>query len=290
MKKELGLLLILILMICLTGCVKYNVSMEVKDDKSVTLEIIYGMEVDDPFMDEEEPWDEEDSWYDEEESWDDEDSWYDEEESWDEEESDSEVSVDDYKFLESKGFKVEEFIEEKDDTVISGVKITKTYENIDDITKDKEIVVDFNETFGDEDNFDDSQIFYKKGNNYVANFVFDFSEEGDDTDYSEYQSMFDLQYKIKLPKKVVSSNATYVSDDGKELTWDLKYGVKNKVNFQFSFEDNNLEKSQIMLFVVFGICSAIVIGCIVIIAVTPSKKEDPTKNNNENQNINHLNM
>lgn len=274
MKKKLGLLLILILMICLTGCVKYNVSMEVKDDKSVTLEIIYGMEVDDSFMDDEEPWDEEDSWYDEEESWDDEDSWYDEEESLDEEESDSEVSVDDYKFLESKGFKVEEFIEEKDDTVISGVKITKTYENIDDITKDKEIVVDFNETFGDEDNFDDSQIFYKKGNNYVANFVFDFSEEGDDTDYSEYQSMFDLQYKIKLPKKVVSSNATYLSDDGKELTWDLKYGVKNKVNFQFSFEDNNLEKSQIMLFVVFGICSAIVIGCIVIIAVTPSKKQN----------------
>lgn len=55
--------------------------MEVNDDKSVTLEIIYGMEVDDPFMDEEE--------------------------SWDDEESDSEVSVDDYKFLESKGFKVQ---------------------------------------------------------------------------------------------------------------------------------------------------------------------------------------
>ena len=44
-----------LLAMSLTGCIKYNVSMEVKDDKSVTLEVIYGMEIsEDMFGNEEE--------------------------------------------------------------------------------------------------------------------------------------------------------------------------------------------------------------------------------------------
>ncbi|MBQ7136863.1 MAG: hypothetical protein IJO43_02665 [Bacilli bacterium] len=317
MKKVCRVLLAILLAFSLTGCVKYNVSMEVKDDKSVTLEILYGMEVDSSIVgdeswnEDEDYWDEdywsegESDWkldeddvefgegvegtitdedgnviYDssEDESWDD-DEYYDEDEDyWDEEddyydeETNSGVSVDDYEFLESKGFKVEEFTEEKDDATISGVKITKTYKNIDDITKDKKIIVDFNEKFGEEENFDDSQIFYKKGNNYVANFVFDFSEEGDDTDYSAYQDMFDLQYKIKLPHKSVSNNATSVSKDGKELTWDLKYGEKNEVNFEFSMSGSNTT-----LIIILIACGVIVGGGTVALLINNSKKK---KNNN----------
>ena len=323
MKKTLRLLLALILMISLTGCVKYNVNMEVKDDKSVTLEIIYGMEVDSSFMEDEDSWsdeddnyydEEDDSWSDEDDSlseeddmWDDEDnawsdeddnyyddeddSWSDEDEDyWDEEESDSAVNVEDYSFLESKGFKVEEFTEEKDDTTISGVKITKTYKNIDDITKDKKIIVNFNERFDSQDNFDDSQYFYKKGNKYVANFVFDFSEESDDTDYSAYQDMFDLEYKIKLPSKAKSHNATKVSDDGKELTWDLKYGEKNEVNFEFSLGGINT-----MLIIILAVAGIAVVGVVVAVVMISKKKkknnQTPTNTpQNPNQNNYNPNM
>lgn len=220
LKKMAKLFFAFVLAICLTGCVKYNVSMEVKDDKSVTLEIIYGMEVDSSLME------------------DDSDDDYDYEDD-----TEGGISTEDYKFLEEKGFKVEEFTETKDESVISGVKLTKTYANIDEITKDKKIVVDFNNMFdqSNADSFDDSQYFSRDGNNYVANFVFDFSdEESDESTIEALDSMVELEYKVKLPKKAISSNATSVSKDGRELTWDLKYGKKNEVNFKFSYSNNNL--------------------------------------------------
>ena len=44
MKKYLKIFLSLIMVFALTGCVKYNVNMEVKKDKSVTLEVIYAID------------------------------------------------------------------------------------------------------------------------------------------------------------------------------------------------------------------------------------------------------
>lgn len=40
-----------------------------------------------------------------------------------------------------------------------------------------------------------------------------------------------MKYTVKLPSKVKESNATEVSKDGKVLTWDLKGGETNKVEF-----------------------------------------------------------
>ena len=116
MKKISKLFMLLTLVLFLaTGCVKYNVSMEAKDDKSVTLEILYGMEVDNSMMGE--------------------DTTTDSTTDTTEEESDDGVEVEDYKYLEDAGFKVEEYLEEKEDTTLAGVKITKTFANIDEITE-----------------------------------------------------------------------------------------------------------------------------------------------------------
>ena len=44
MKKLVKILMSLLLVFGLTGCVRYTTSMEVKKDKSVTLEMIYAMD------------------------------------------------------------------------------------------------------------------------------------------------------------------------------------------------------------------------------------------------------
>ena len=221
MKKTIQLLLLFVLMVNLTGCVKYNVDMEIRDNKSMTLQIVYGMEVSDDIF-EFNPDDSEDFII-------------------DNDESDEGVSVDDYAYLKDKGFSVEKFVEEKDDTTISGVKITKTYTNIDEITDSKNFTLDFNKMFDEENKnaVNDVKFFSKKGNKYVANFVFDFSDATAESSALEMMdSMLELQYKVKLPNKNVRNNATSVSDDGSELVWDLKYGTKNEVNFEFSFNDD----------------------------------------------------
>lgn len=274
MKKIFKILFSLILVISLTGCVKYNVNMEVKDDKSVTLEVIYGMQISSDMMNGFENNSIEDNNSVDESYSTDEDYWIDEDYSTDEDYSAGEdVDVEDYKYLEEKGFKVEEFTEEKDGNTISGVKIIKTYSNIDDITKDKEVVVDFSKMFDAENkaSFDDSQFFYKNGNKYVAHFVFDFSSN-DGEDYSSYSSMFDMKYTIKLPQKSISNNATSVSEDGKELTWNLKYGEKNDVEFEFSFANN-------LVFYIIGGIALVLIIVLVVIFVLKKKKKNPNVNN-----------
>ena len=275
MKKMAKLFLVFLLAVSLTGCVKYNVSMEVKDDKSVTLEVIYGMEIsEDMFGNEEEDNstvgedNEDDYWSDEED-----DSWLD-----DEEEESDEVTTDDYKYLEELGYKVEEFEETKDGTTTSGVKITKTFDNIDDITAKEKVTVNFNDLFQEEnkDKIKDVKFFYKDGNNYVANFVFDFLDGASAEERKESESgdsmITDLSYKIKLPVKAGENNASKVSEDGKELTWNLKYSKLNEVNFAFALGNNLL---PIIIAVVAGVA---VIGGVVAVVVISKKK----KNNNNN--------
>lgn len=272
MRKIFKVLFSLILVIGLTGCVKYNVNMEVSDDKSVTLEIIYGMQVSNDMMNGfENESTTEDSYTTNEDYTIDGDYTTDEDYYDSEDGSSDEVKVEDYKYLEEKGFKVEEFTEEKDGNTFGGVKITKIYANIDDITKDGEVVVDFQKMFDKEnkDVFDDSQFFSKNGNKYVAHFVFDFSSD-DGQDYSSYSSMFDMKYTIKLPQKSSSNNATSVSEDGKELTWDLKYGEKNDVKFEFAFSNN------LIFFIIGGIILVLVVVLVIVIMFK--------KKNNRNDN------
>lgn len=252
MKRVSKLLLTFVLVLTLmTGCVKYNVSMEVKDDKSVTLEIIYGMEVDTSMLEGDTSANTDTDYYED-----------------DTEEDDSSVDVEDYKYLEDAGYKVEEFKEEKEDTVIAGVKVSKTFENIDDITAEEKTTVDFNDLFNEEkkDELGKLKFFYKNGSNYAADFVFDFSTE-DDMDYSSYQDMFDLEYKITLPGESISNNATKVSEDKKTLTWDLDYGKKNNVNFEFSVGGDMV---MIIIIVVAGVA---VVG--IIVTLVMGKKKTP---------------
>ena len=44
MKKYLKLVLVFIFVFALTGCVKYDMEMEIKEDKSVNFELIYAID------------------------------------------------------------------------------------------------------------------------------------------------------------------------------------------------------------------------------------------------------
>ncbi len=278
MKKLVKILMSLLLVFGLTGCVKYTTSMEVKKDKSVTLEVIYAMDTsameDLDFGELTEDEDHED------EDYEDEDldaaneielTDYEEEEE-DIASNDSSVNKEDYEWLEKKGYKVEEYTYEKDDSKYVGVKITKKYDSIDDISKDKDITVDFTTLFNDKDNFKE-EFFSKKGNIYKANFVFDFTQDGEDVSdqYASYQSVFDLKYTIKLPNKAKKHNASKVSDDGLTYTWNLKYGKKNKVEFEFGFGS-----SKTILLVVGAIAIVAIIAGVVLL-----KKKNTTPTTTE---------
>ena len=60
----------------------------------------------------------------------------------------------------------------------------------------------------------------------------------------EYQSYFDLEYKVTLPEKPISSNATSVSEDGKTLTWKMTYRKKNSVQYEFKLGKDEIKKEN----------------------------------------------
>lgn len=318
MKKFFKTLMVVVMIFGLTGCVKYNVNMGINADKSVTLEVIYGFNT--SLMssfggsDESEQTQSQDDYESFQKmlessdgdlslsgsfSGDDSDlevvpASPDDDWSWatdddDDDESDESVSInkDDFSFLESKGYKVDEYSETTDKGTITGVKITKTFKNIDDITKETEKVVDMVNMFSVENanNFDDSQFFYKKGDNYKASLKFDLSEgeSSDEVDASMYESYFDLKYQVTLPTKAVSNNATNVSDDGKTLTWNLSMTKPTTVEFEFNFS----QKSNILLYALIGVGVVAVAAVVVVVIATKSKKTP--KNNGNNFGGNNMN-
>lgn len=60
----------------------------------------------------------------------------------------------------------------------------------------------------------------------------------------EYQSYFDSEYKVTLPEKPISSNATSVSEDGKTLTWKMTYRKKNSVQYEFKLGKDEIKKEN----------------------------------------------
>ena len=270
MKKYIKYVFSFIAILMLTGCVKYNFNMEVKPDKSVNLELIYAInssameqfgnslgETDDTTTDDE-----------------DDDSMIEYETTT---ESDDNM-VDDYAFLKEKGFNVEEFQEEVDSKKYAGVKISKNYASIDDITKDTEKTIDINKVLGEKETFDDSQFFSKSGNLYKASLLFDFSEEeSSGMDLSSMGLTFELKYKVTLPAKSSSNNATEVSEDGKTLTWNLTYGKKNTVEYSFEFPSQtgsvlNMDSNMLMY---IGIGLLVLVVIILIVVLSKKKKNTP---------------
>lgn len=144
--------------------------------------------------------------------------------------------------LESHGFIIKDYKEEG----YAGQVISKVINSIDEVTSTNKLEpVNLYMLLGDEEGKVPplQYYFYKNNDNYVADFIFEFIEEENkeetEMDMSSLFEMFDIKYKVTLPEKSISNNAHSFSEDGKTLTWDIKYVETNPIKFEFSLPKLN---------------------------------------------------
>lgn len=159
MKNKFKKLLISSLVLLgLSGCVKFNTTMDIKNDKSMDYSVIYGMTstlINDQQM----------------------------------------LSDEEKKELESKGFKAEDYKDDK----YTGIKLTISFDNIDDVSTDNDTEFSLSKIADKSEKLEN--IFkVKKGllkNTYTANFKFDQNDSGmSDTDFDtdmDDDTSYDIQ-------------------------------------------------------------------------------------------------
>ena len=159
MKNKFKKLLISSLVLLgLSGCVKFNTTMDIKNDKSMDYSVIYGMTstlINDQQM----------------------------------------LSDEEKKELESKGFKTENYKDDK----YTGIKLTISFDNIDDVSTDNDTEFSLSKIADKSEKLEN--IFkVKKGllkNTYTANFKFDQNDSGmSDTDFDtgmDDDTSYDIQ-------------------------------------------------------------------------------------------------
>lgn len=81
-----------------------------------------------------------------------------------------------------------------------------------------------------------------------------------------------MKYTVKIPAKVGKNNADEVSKDEKTLTWNLKAGEINEINFEAT--SNNIG----IVIAILATILVIIVTVIVIIIVLKKVKKEKTKN------------
>lgn len=259
MKK---VLIIILSALLVTGCVQVNGSIEIKKDKSMDLVMIEAINSslagDQDIM-----------------------------------------KAEDKSELEKSGYKVEEYTNGSN----KGYKISKHYDNIDDISSVDEKEVDLSST-EDQMHFTVKKGFLK--NTYKAKIKFDIKNDideaikngdtslddsnydegedltlddesgmndttGDDEDFDLDPSLItgnmDLSFEVKLPYKVINTNATTKDDDGKTLKWNLTSSDVDSISFEFFLYN------MTNICILAGGVALIIIVVIVIVVVSGRKKD-----------------
>jgi len=267
-KRFLRIFSIIAVVLLMSGCVKYNINAKITSDKKMVMELIIATSLNG------------------------------QQGTGEEGEEGEEASEDEEQIakLKEAGWSVEEYKEDD----YKGSKLSKTFNNIDDVTTDSETIFDLNDLMqkGKESTF----IFYKeKGTNvYKAKFKASMStgseEEKKPEDmtpeekqqyeqtqelYKQMMKTMDLKMNVEVPK-VVSSNAT--TTDGNKLTWDLTK-MKSEDAIEFSFElgsnggaksDDSKSSSFPIVPVAIGGGVALVLIIIIVIVATKKKKNVET--------------
>lgn len=269
MRKYFKLLIILILMLSVTGCVKFNYSISINKDKSMDLEIILAS---------------------------------------DKRFSDAENTINftdiDSDELNKNGYLVFAYNED----MYEGSRIIKSFKNIDDIstTKDNWLVHDLRNALSGTDN---TLFYVKKGflkNTYIGRFKMTGTDEmeeqfdsntninvNDDNQsvidqedvqeledaMSEMSKEMDFKFIIKVPYKTLSNNATSVSKDQKTLTWNLFEIKDENANFEFYlYNFNNIIICLIILLII------VVVLIIIIKKITKNRKKNKRIDNIDTNN------
>lgn len=97
-----------------------------------------------------------------------------------------------------------------------------------------------------------------------------------DFDFSQYMTNLDMKFTVKLPYKAISNNATTVSNDGKELNWDLTKANEIK-NLEFQFVLYNT--TNIIILVAGAVVVILVVVFLLLNKKNKGKKENSLVNN-----------
>lgn len=258
MKKNIKFTILLImLVISLTGCVKFNSTMEIKKDKSMDYKIIYAFDK----------------------------SLFGDQEI---------LTNDDKKELENKGFTVSNYVDGnmKGFKVSKNIKNIDDVSSTNDATYDLSGLLDSNKS--ESKVFKVKKGFLK--NTYTASFKFDSSDSDlnnstsndttidndfttddnntttdSDFDFSNINTNMDLSFNVKLPYKAISSNATTKKNDDKELSWNLSSTGEDKIEFSFAlYNMTNIY-----------ICGGVIVLLIIIVIVSILNKGKKNKVSNK---------
>lgn len=258
MKKNIKLTALLtLLVISLTGCVKFNSTMEIKKDKSMDYKIIYAFDK----------------------------SLFGDQEI---------LTSDDKKELENKGFTVSNYVDGnmKGFKVSKNIKNIDDISSTNDATYDLSGLLDSNKS--ESKVFKVKKGFLK--NTYTASFKFDSSDSDlnnstsndttidndfttddnntttdSDFDFSNINTNMDLSFNVKLPYKAISSNATTKKNDDKELSWNLSSTGEDKIEFSFAlYNMTNIY-----------ICGGVIVLLIIIVIVSILNKGKKNKVSNK---------
>ena len=119
---------------------------------------------------------------------------------------------------------------------------------------------------------------FHKGNNYVLNW--DVYDEFDKSDVKEFRKYIEqaggyCEFQLRLPRRVINSNATHVSDDGRTLTWDLLNMKDSTIHVEFSVF------TAFIPLLVFGLTLAVAVGIIIALAASNGMKKQSPKDSSE---------
>lgn len=171
---------------------------------------------------------------------------------------------------ELSDYTVEAYSDEK----LEGFKASKHVTDFADISLE--------EAFGEENvkDSDNNRLkVEKKGSKtvYSQNAEIDLSSM--DTSMA---TMVTMKYTIKLPTKVGNNNASEVSEDGKTLTWNLKAGEINKVEFEATELGTAAKIIRVAIIIVAVIVGIVIIALIIKLIIKKTKKQKNEKETDEN--------
>lgn len=267
--KKVKLLLVICAVALLSGCYKFDAKMKITEDKKVEFDVIYGTAKMSSVEDDEEKETETEN--------DDTPLVISNNESEDlttGEDDDLEMTTSSMDCNESAkalgaGWTGEKYSDDK----FEGCKFHKTYASIDEITGDKEVVVEFAKMGSG--SLDDKQLFSKSGDKYSAHFKFSMEDQTKDSKdmlTDEVKKSFELKYSVELPFKNLSNNATKVENDGKTLIWELDPTKNTDIKFSFNFTGKSESKIP-WLYIGIGAGALLVIIVICMVASKGKKCE-----------------
>lgn len=171
------------------------------------------------------------------------------------------------KEAEESGYHVEEY---SDDNIL-GFKATKQINNVQEEFSLKE-------AFGEENIKNDNKFVIEKtflNTKYLLDLDIDLTEissnsEGMQAQYiNSFMNQTKMTMRINLPGKILTSNATTISENGKTVEWNLIPGQVNKIS---------LEATQINIVSILLIVGIVIVLIAIIIFAIVKKKSKNDKN------------